>query len=294
MGEELDSRRDEGQMPAETERSDDASLEISHVSHTYQGSSDAQRSTVLSDVNLRLKKGEFVSIVGPSGCGKSTLLTMIAGLATPTNGSIMIDGQPVTGVRHDVGFIFQRDALLPWKTILHNVLLPLKFRKVPKEVARDRANHWLSRFGIGLFGNRYPRQLSGGERKRASIAATLVYEPKLLLMDEPFSALDVQTRDLIETDVQAAWEMLSDQTVVLVTHDLEEAIAVSDRVIVMSKGPGTVKAEYEIDLERPRNLMEIRTTQKFREYHSAIWNDLRDEVLAVARGRGYPIDDSDQ
>lgn len=276
---------------AAADNSDRDGLVISTVTHAYSAAPGAPASPVLSDISLRLAKGEFASIVGPSGCGKSTLLNLISGLAVPTSGTIAIDGQVVKSVRRDVGFIFQRDALLPWRTVEQNVQMPMKFRKTPKQETRARASEWLKRFGLEAFAHRYPHQLSGGERKRAAIAATLVYEPKLLLMDEPFSALDIQTRDLIEMDIQKAWEAVRDQTVVFVTHDLEEAIAVSDRVFVISRGPGTVKAEYHIDLDRPRNLMEIRTTERFREYHRAIWNDLRDEVLAAARTRGYDLGD---
>jgi NitT/TauT family transport system ATP-binding protein len=271
-------------------------LEVCDVSHEFPGGQGRGGNrelpfVALLDVSLEARLGEFISVIGPSGCGKSTLLRLMAGLSRPTRGRILIDRQPVEPGRRDVGFIFQRDALLPWKTARQNVQLALKFRGVPKHEGADRAQDWLSRFGIGKLGDRYPHQMSGGQRKRAAIAATLVYEPTLLLMDEPFSALDVQTRDLIETDILRAWND-SHQTVLFVTHDLEEAIALSDRVVVMSRAPGRIIADYRIDLERPRDLFEVRAQSEFRDLYEIIWKHLRDEVKAgfaeVEAERGTP------
>lgn len=258
-------------------------LEV-EVRHEIKGERQKTANLVLSDVSLTVRTGEFVSIVGPSGCGKSTLLSLIAGLAKPSEGVIRIGGEPVTGVRPDVGFIFQQDALLPWRTAAENVQLALKVRGVGKAERRRRATEWMNRFGLGAMHERYPREMSGGQRKRAAIAATLVYEPQLLLMDEPFSALDVQTRDFIETDILSAWSQAETQTAMLVTHDLEEAIALSDRVIVMSQGPGRVVSDYAIDIPRPRNIMDIRTTEQFQALHKKIWADLRTQVLSGASG----------
>jgi NitT/TauT family transport system ATP-binding protein len=252
------------------------------VRHEIKGERQKTANLVLSDVSLRVNAGEFVSIVGPSGCGKSTLLTLIAGLARPSGGTIKINGEQVTGVRPDVGFIFQQDALLPWRTASENVQLALKFRGVAKAERRRRAAEWMDRFGLEDLHERYPREMSGGQRKRAAIAATLVYEPRLLLMDEPFSALDVQTRDFIETDVLSAWSQTEDQTALLVTHDLEEAIALSDRVIVMSQSPGRVVSDYAVDIPRPRDIMDVRTTEHFQILHKKIWADLRTQVLQGA------------
>lgn len=258
-------------------------LEV-EVRHEIKGERQKTANLVLSDVSLTVRTGEFVSIVGPSGCGKSTLLSLIAGLAKPSEGVIRIGGEPVTGVRPDVGFIFQQDALLPWRTAAENVQLALKVRGVGKAERRRRATEWMNRFGLGAMHERYPREMSGGQRKRAAIAATLVYEPQLLLMDEPFSALDVQTRDFIETDILSAWSQAETQTAMLVTHDLEEAIALSDRVIVMSQGPGRVVSDYAIDIPRPRNIMDVRTTEQFQALHKKIWADLRTQVLSGASG----------
>lgn len=247
----------------------------------------------LSDVSLRLEPGQFVSIVGPTGCGKSTTLSAISGLARPADGEVRIDGEPVLGVRKDVGFVFQQDALLPWKTALQNVELPLRFRGVSRRQARDRARSWLTRVGLGGFERAYPHQLSGGMRKRAAIAATMVYEPRILLMDEPFSALDVQTRTLMETDLLAVWQDIGHQTVVFVTHDLEEAIGLSDRVIVLSSRPGTVVGDYAVDLPRPRELHRLKMDPAFTELYENIWSDLevqvrkaRDGAFASASGSG--------
>ena len=252
------------------------------VRHEIRGERQKKANLVLSDVSLRVHAGEFISIVGPSGCGKSTLLTLIAGLARPSDGTIKINGEQVTGVRPDVGFIFQHDALLPWRTASENVQLALKFRGVGKAERRRQAADWMDRFGLEALHERYPREMSGGQRKRAAIAATLVYEPRLLLMDEPFSALDVQTRDFIETDVLNAWSQTEGQTAMLVTHDLEEAIALSDRVVVMSQGPGRIVSDYAVDIARPRNIMDVRTTEHFQALHKKIWADLRTQVLQGA------------
>jgi NitT/TauT family transport system ATP-binding protein len=260
-----------------------AVLDVRHVSHGYSAKRRERPAYVLKDVSLTAGIREFISIVGPSGCGKSTLLRLISGLSAPSDGGIYIHGARVSEPRRDVGLIFQRDALLPWRTASQNVQLALKFRKMDSKRARGRAQEWLERFGLGGLTDRFPHQMSGGQRKRVAIAATLVYEPDLLLMDEPFSALDVQTRDLIESDILRAWEASDRQTVAFVTHDLEEAIALSDRVVVMSASPGRIKSEYRIELPRPRDIMDIRGTDTFRGYYEKIWQDLRVEVNARRR-----------
>ncbi len=254
-------------------------LEIDSLDYSFASSKPG--AAVLRDVSLTLGEREFVSIVGPSGCGKSTLLTLISGLAKPTAGSIRLEGTAVNGVSKDVGFIFQRDALLPWKTLRENVALALKYRGVSKSERLDRAQDWLARVGLRSMGDRYPHQVSGGQRKRASICATMVYEPLLMLMDEPFAAIDVQTRDQIEDDIVRVWGELERQTVLFVTHDLEEAVALSDRVIVMSRGPGKVMADFRIDLPRPRDVREIRTDDRFRDHTATVWDSLRSEVAAA-------------
>jgi NitT/TauT family transport system ATP-binding protein len=262
-------------------------LAVKGLSHEFPAPRRESAVKVLDDITLEIAEGSFVSIVGPSGCGKSTMLRFISGLSAPTAGRVEICGDRVSGVRRDVGFIFQQDALLPWRTIGQNVQLGLKFRRVPRAAARDQAADWLTRFGLAGKGQMYPHQLSGGQRKRTSIAATLSYQPRLLLMDEPFSSLDIQTRDLIESDILQAWsESAERQTIVLVTHDLEEAIALSDRVVVMSRGPGRVIADYKISLPRPRDIFEVRAEAEFREYYQLIWENLRAEVKGAAAAPG--------
>jgi NitT/TauT family transport system ATP-binding protein len=257
-----------------------AALELTDIDRRF----DTQRGsfTALQGVTLTAEQGEFVSVVGPSGCGKSTMLALIAGLARPQGGQVSVLGEQVNGVRSDVGLIFQKDALLPWRTALQNVMLPLRFRKVPRKEAHERAMTWLDRVGLASFASLYPHQLSGGMRKRVAIATTLVYEPEILLLDEPFSALDVQSRNLMENDLLQLWAV-NRPTVLFITHDLEEAVGLSDRVLVMSAGPGRVIGNHPIPLDRPRDLLEIRFDPQFTELHHQIWGQLRGEVQ---RSRG--------
>jgi NitT/TauT family transport system ATP-binding protein len=233
--------------------------------------------TAVQDVSFDVRGGEFVSIVGPSGCGKSTLLGLVAGLLPASEGRIIIDGRPVDGVNPRLGYVFQRDALLPWKTVAQNVGLALLFRGLATGLARARVAEWIGRIGLTGFERYHPYQLSGGMRKRVALAMTMVYEPEIILMDEPFGALDVQTRNLMENDLLEIWAQRR-RTVVFVTHDLEEAIALSDRVVVMTASPGRVKAVYRIDLPRPRSVTEIRFHPDFGRLYETIWKDLKDEV----------------
>ena len=233
--------------------------------------------TAVQEVSFEVRNGEFVSIVGPSGCGKSTLLGLIAGLVPLSGGRIAVGGRPVDGVNPRLGYVFQRDALFPWKTVAQNVGLPLLFRGVDAASARTRAAAWIGRIGLTGFERYHPYQLSGGMRKRVALAMTMVYEPEIILMDEPFGALDVQTRNLMENDLLEIWAQLR-RTVVFVTHDLEEAIALSDRVVVLTASPGRVKAVYRIDLPRPRSVTEIRFHPDFGRLYETIWKDLKDEV----------------
>ncbi len=236
-------------------------------------------------MELEIEAQRFVALVGPSGCGKSTSLALVAGLDRPSSGTVSVRGKPVDGIGERVGFLFQRDALLPWKTVRDNVLLPLQLRGVGRGEARARAAEWLGRVGLRGFESAYPYQLSGGMRKRAALAQTLVYDPEILLMDEPFSALDVQTRNLMEGELLALWQG-SGKTVVFVTHDLDEAIALADEVIVMTAGPARVKARYAVTLPRPRDIHAVRLDPEFTRLWAAMWADLRGEVLeSYARAR---------
>ena len=216
-----------------------AALTFDGVSCTFVSNEDpSQRYTAVRDVDLTIGAGEFVSVVGPTGCGKSTLLNMAAGLLQPSTGEVRVFGEPLTGfeagINHRAGYMFQAESLMPWRTALQNVMAGLEFRGAAD--ARAQADDWLKRVGLGGFGDRYPHQLSGGMRKRTSLAQTLALDPDIILMDEPFSALDIQTRQLMENEVLGLWAAKR-KAVLFITHDLDEAIAMSDRVVVLSAGP---------------------------------------------------------
>lgn len=255
-------------------------IELKGVACTFVSKDNpGQRYTAVSDVDLTVGAGEFVSVVGPTGCGKSTLLNVAAGLLSPSKGSVTIFGQPLSGINARAGYMFQAESLMPWRTALDNVMAGLQFRGVPDREARSQAEDWLRRVGLGGFGDRYPHQMSGGMRKRASLAQTLVMDPDIILMDEPFSALDIQTRQLMENEVLDLWQSKK-KAVLFITHDLDEAIAMSDRVVILSAGPASHPiGEFAIDIERPRDVAEVKTTPRFLELHAAIWAVLREEVL---------------
>jgi NitT/TauT family transport system ATP-binding protein len=258
-------------------------LELHGVACTFASRDNpAQRYTAVQNVSLSVGDGEFVSVVGPTGCGKSTLLNVAAGLLSPSVGHVRVFGAPLAGINRRAGYMFQTESLMPWRTALANVMAGLQFRGLAPAAAREQAEGWLQRVGLAGFGDRYPHQLSGGMRKRTSLAQTLALDPDLILMDEPFSALDVQTRQLMENEVLALWAAKK-KAVLFITHDLDEAIAMSDRVVVMSAGPASHPiGEFVIDLARPRDVAEVRTAPRFVELHRAIWDVMRDEVL-----RGY-------
>ncbi|MGN6688474.1 MAG: ABC transporter ATP-binding protein [Actinomycetales bacterium] len=239
--------------------------------------------TALRDLDLTVQEGEFCAVVGPTGCGKSTTLTLVSGLERPTRGEVLVKGTPVDGIGSEIGFMFQADAVLPWKTVLDNVAAGPLFRGAAKKQAVERARDWLRRVGLAGFEDRHPHQLSGGMRKRVALAQSLINEPRILLMDEPFGALDVQTRAIMSNELLQLWEQ-SRPAVVFVTHDLEEAIALADRVVVMTAGPATVKDVFTVDLPRPRTVQEIRFDPHFVDLYQRIWESLRDEV-AVAYAR---------
>ena len=240
--------------------------------------------TALRDVDLTVRPGQFCAVVGPTGCGKSTTLTLVAGLERPSEGTVRVAGQPVDGISDGICFMFQSDALLPWKTVLGNVAMGPLFHGVPRRQAHAEAREWLRVVGLAGFEDHHPHQLSGGMRKRVSLAAALINEPSILLMDEPFGALDVQTKAIMSNELLELWDQTR-PSVIFVTHDLEEAIALADQVVVMTAAPGTVKAVFDIDLPRPRGaVQEIRFGERFTELHHQIWESLRDEVTqAYAR-----------
>lgn len=240
--------------------------------------------TALRDLDITVGPGEFCAVVGPTGCGKSTTLTLISGLERPSAGSVEVHGKPVTSIAPGTAFMFQTDAILPWKTVLDNVSAGPRFRGVAKRGALDDARDWIRRVGLSGFEGRYPHQLSGGMRKRVALAQNLINEPEILLMDEPFSALDVQTRAKMSDELLGLWE-LTRPAVVFVTHDLEEAIALADSVVVLTAGPAaTVKTRFTVDLPRPRVVQEIRFEPRFVDLYQRIWEALRAEVdLAYSR-----------
>ncbi|XID94576.1 ABC transporter ATP-binding protein [Paenibacillaceae bacterium WGS1546] len=230
----------------------------------------------LENVHLDVRDGEFVSVVGPSGCGKSTLLKVAAGLLEPAAGTACIDGEPIEGVPDQIGMVFQNDALLPWKTVTDNIRLPLAIKGVPEKEQLRETERLLAMVGLEGFGSFFPKQLSGGMKKRVALARTFAYDPEIYLMDEPFGPLDAQTRVKIGEQFLRMWESVG-KSVLFITHDIEEAIAMSDRVIVMSARPGRIKAEFDVRLERPRPFYEIRFDPVFKELQREIWAQMADD-----------------
>src|SRR5947208_882091 len=261
-----------------------APLALDRATCTFAGRGG--RYTSVRDASLSVAPGEFVSVVGPTGCGKSTLLNVAAGLLAPSAGRVLVDGAPLAGINTRAGYMFQSEALMPWRSALANVVAGLEFHHVARDESAERARDWLRRVGLAGFEDRYPHQLSGGMRKRVALAQTLILDPEMLLMDEPFSALDIQTRQLMENELLDLWSA-DRKSVLFITHDLEEAIALSDRVVVLSAGPETHPlGEFAIDLPRPRDVAEIRMSPRFIEIHEAIWRVLKSEVLKTyAQGK---------
>ena len=255
-------------------------VEFEAVSCTFVARDDpGQRYTAVRDVSLAIAPGEFVAVVGPTGCGKSTLLNVAAGLLQPSTGEIRVFGQRLDGVNRRAGYMFQSDALMPWRSALKNVVAGLEFAGLERGEIERQGDEWLKRVGLGGFGDRYPHQLSGGMRKRVALAQTLILDPHIILMDEPFSALDVQTRQLMENEVLDLWAAKR-KAVLFITHDLDEAIAMSDRVVVLAAGPGSHPiGNFPVGLQRPRDVAEIRMTPEFVRLHEQIWSVLREEVL---------------
>jgi len=257
----------------------DAALLLENITCTFAARDGQGSYTAVQNASLAVAPGEFVSVVGPTGCGKSTLLNVAAGLLQPSSGNVRVFGRPLSGINGRAGYMFQGEALMPWRNALSNVMAGLEFAGVSQAEARERGLDWLRRVGLGGFEDRYPHQMSGGMRKRTMLAQTLIRDPDIILMDEPFSALDIQTRQLMENEVLEIW-MSQRKAVLFITHDLDEAIAMSDRVVVLSAGPGTYPiGEFTIDIPRPRDVAEVRNQPRFVELHKAIWDVLREEVL---------------
>jgi NitT/TauT family transport system ATP-binding protein len=240
---------------------------------------DGSAYTAVERASLAVADGEFVSIVGPTGCGKSTLLNIAAGLVSPSAGRVGIFAAPLTGLNRQAGYLFQADALFPWKTALENVAIGLETGGLATAPARERAQAWLTRVGLAGFGARYPHMLSGGQRKRVGLAQVLIRDPKILLMDEPFGPLDAQTRQIMGNLLLDLWNA-DRKAVLFVTHDLEEAIALSDRVVIMSAGPAArIIGDWTVKLARPRDIAEVKLEQAFQDLHREIWHTLKAEVL---------------
>ncbi len=243
--------------------------------------------TAVRDIDLAAAPGEFIAIVGPTGCGKSTLLNAAAGLLKPSSGHVEIFGAPLSGLNARAGYLFQQDALMPWKTALQNVAVALEPKGISRIGAEAKAREWLRRVGLAAFLDRYPHMLSGGQRKRVALAQMLIRDPEILLMDEPFGPLDAQTRQIMGNLLLDLWAA-NRKAVLFVTHDLEEAIALADRVVVMSAGPAArIIGDFPVTLPRPRDIAEIRLESDFHRIHKEIWASLRAEVQkAYAQGEG--------
>ena len=262
-------------------------LEFDQVARDFT-TPDGPGYRALDDISLSIDAGSFVAIVGPSGCGKSTLLNIAAGLLMPSSGVVRVDGVPLSGLNRRATYMFQQDALLPWKSVRDNVALGLTLGGVAKADAHARADAWLGRVGLSAFADHYPSQLSGGMRKRVVMAQNWIIDRGILLMDEPFSALDVHTRLRMETELLELWEEGLNKTIVFVTHDLEEAIALADEVVVLSAGPAArIVARHPVTLDRPRDLLELRTTPAFIDLYRAIWAVLKQEVVKSQRVAGH-------
>ncbi|RJO73584.1 ABC transporter ATP-binding protein [Nocardia panacis] len=261
----------------------DPLIELRDATKRFPGSGGGIH-TAVAHLDLQVAAGEFVAVVGPTGCGKSTTLSLVSGLEPASSGRTLVHGKDVRGIPDGVGYMFQQDAVLPWKSVLDNVALGPRLRGATKAAAREQAAAWVTKVGLAGFEGYYPHQLSGGMRKRVALAQTLVNEPEIILMDEPFSALDVQTRQLMQDELLRVWSGTG-AAVIFVTHDLEEAIVLADRVVVMTASPATVCGDFPVGLARPRAVEEVRLTAEFREIYREIWETLRDQVEA-ARAQG--------
>lgn len=259
-------------------RTDDPVLEFRDIGVRFSGRGETF--TAVEHLNLDVQPGQFVCVVGPSGCGKSTVLNMAAGILTPSNGTVKYNGALITQPNTAVGYITQKDNLLPWRSVFRNIALPLELRGVPKDEVKARVQKIIDLVGLSGFEKSYPRELSGGMRKRVGVARTLIYEPEALLADEPFGALDSQLKTVLQGELTQIWERTR-ATVLFVTHDIGEAIALGDRVIVMSSRPGRIILDKLIDIPRPRDVFKVRFEPRYAEIHEELWDALRSEVETV-------------
>jgi NitT/TauT family transport system ATP-binding protein len=255
-------------------------LSIDHVSKVFEARSS--NVAALEDVTLDVQPGEFLVIVGPSGCGKSTLLDLLAGLSTPTSGRLLVDGTPITGPGPDRGVVFQQYALLPWRTALRNVEFGLEGKGLTRRARTETARTYLDLVGLSAFADRYPHELSGGMRQRVAIARALAFDPDVLLMDEPFAALDAQTRETLQDELLRIWRTTR-KTVVFITHGIDEAVYLGRRVAVLTSRPGRIKAVVDVDLGNRDATEDVRSTPLFAEYRHRIWSELHGEVVRAQR-----------
>jgi len=252
-----------------------ARILIKSVSKTFFNEKTGEHVHALENVSLTVEDGEFVCIVGPSGCGKTTLLNIVAGLEKPTKGEVLVDGKPVVSPGPDRVMVFQEYALFPWRTVLGNVEFGLEIAGVPREERRKIALRYIRLVGLSGFENKYPHELSGGMKQRVALARALVMNPKVLLMDEPFGALDAQTRNIMQAELLRIWQATR-KTILFVTHSILEAVYFADRVVVLTARPGRVKRIFKVNLERPRK----KGSPEFMEVRNAILEELKEEVLA--------------
>jgi NitT/TauT family transport system ATP-binding protein len=260
--------------PVSPSQADDAILVANNIIVRFETSEGAV--VAVDDISFNVRPGEFFSVIGPSGCGKSTLFNVIGGLLSTHQGTVSVAGETISGPHQSIGMVFQEESTFPWRTVIDNVAFPLELVGMPKAQRTDRARHFIGLVGLNGFENRYPGELSGGMRQRVSLARTLASEPKILLMDEPFAALDEQTRLLLGDKVLQIQQQLK-QTTLLITHNITEAVQMSDRILVMTYRPGKVKRIVDIDLPRPRT-SEIVGSEAFGRYVAQIWSDLREEA----------------
>lgn len=259
-------------------------LELENVTVSFPQKKGRPPLVALENMALFVEEGELVVLVGPSGCGKTTVLNILAGQIAPTVGQVRLAGEPIHGMLPSMGYISQSDALLPWRTVLDNVALAMELRGVPKVQRRERARALMAKMGLEGFEENYPRELSGGMKKRAAIARVLAVDPSILMMDEPFAPLDALTRQRLQDEILSLWES-TNCTILYVTHDLTEAITLADRVLLLSRRPGRVVEEYRIDLPRPRRVMDVKFSPQFVDLEKAIWHDLR---VQLEEERGTP------
>jgi ABC-type nitrate/sulfonate/bicarbonate transport system ATPase subunit len=267
--------------------SNQAKIVIDNVQKRFVLSRGGARGEVqaLQDISLEIRDGEFLTVIGPSGCGKTTLLRIIGGLTDVEGGRVLIDGTPVTGPGPDRSIVFQSFGLLPWKTVLENVAFPLQIRRMSKQVIHDRCMQHLDLVGLRRFAEAYPHQLSGGMQQRVGLARALATDPDILLMDEPFGAIDAQTRELMQEELMRIWSTRK-KTVFFITHDLDEAVYLADRLVVLTRQPGRIRSIIDVDLPRPRWEYDVRGHPRFVEIRSRIWQMLRGDLLEEEREAG--------